>query len=166
MEQVLEFSRADATSQIGRTLVSEIDTYLKELYPNSTDLCYRTSPEEFLASGVFFLANLDGKPVGCGGLKQTKFGEIELKRFYLRPEARGKGIAKKMLATLEAEALAMGFETIFLETGPPQIEAVALYESAGYIRCGAFGGYPENPLSIFMEKRLIDEPSQSNGSAA
>ncbi|MFC7290145.1 GNAT family N-acetyltransferase [Hirschia litorea] len=166
MEQALEFGKADATSQIGRVLIAEIDAYLKDLYPDSIGLCYRASPEEINTNGIFFLATLDGNAVGCGALKRTKFDEIELKRFYLRPEARGKGLAKKMLAILEAEALAMGFETIFLETGPPQIEAVALYEGAGYERCGPFGGYPDNPLSIFMEKRLVDELSQSNGSAA
>ncbi|ACT59665.1 GNAT family N-acetyltransferase [Hirschia baltica] len=159
-----QLGEADPTTDIGRALIAELDAYLLSIYPIS--VCHRTTPEEILSNGVFYIAKLDEQVVGCGALKENKLGQLELKRMFVRPMARGKGIAKKLLAELETLAQSKGFDAIYLETGPPQKEAIALYENAGYFRRGPFGGYDDHPLSIFMEKRLDSVPSQSNGSAA
>ena len=81
-----------------------------------------------------------------------EFGE--LKRMYVSPRARGQGVAKKLLARLESEAIGAGCQWLNLETGPYQPEALALYASTGYARRGPFGDYKSDPLSVFMQKHL------------
>jgi putative acetyltransferase len=91
--------------------------------------------------------------VGCGALVLND-GWGELKRMFVRPSVRGRGIAQRILALLEAAARERGFAVMRLETGVSQPEALRLYERAGYVRRGPFGDYGPDPLSVFMEKRL------------
>jgi GNAT superfamily N-acetyltransferase len=92
----------------------------------------------------------------------------EVKRMYVVPRARGRGLARAMLAHLEATAHAAGAEAMVLETGMRQPEAIALYTSAGYAEIGGFGYYKDAPLSRCFARQLapssvIDRtnPSQS-----
>ena len=73
---------------------------------------------------------------------------------YVSPAGRAKGVARKLLALLEARANASSCVLVRLETGPYQPEALALYASAGYERRGPYGDYTNDPLSVFMEKHL------------
>jgi putative acetyltransferase len=73
---------------------------------------------------------------------------------YVHPRGRGQGTAKVVLAKLESEAAAMGCTLVKLETGPLQPEAIGLYARSGFVRCGPFGGYGDDPFSVFMEKRI------------
>lgn len=164
MTDGLELFLADATSNDSRKLIEELDAYQLSLYP--AELCHRMPPEEIQEKGVFYLARLSGDIVGCGGLVPFDDNKTELKRMFVRPAARGQGIARQMFKLLEVQARHLKAKSIYLETGPPQREAVAFYLSVGFETCGPFGGYEDHPLSIFMEKRLDFEPSQSNGSAA
>ena len=82
----------------------------------------------------------------------------EVKRVYVPPRARGLGLARAMMARLEAEALAEGRGILRLETGIHQPEALGLYEALGYARRGPFGDYGPDPLSVFMEKPLAGFP--------
>jgi putative acetyltransferase len=105
-----------------------------------------------------FVARLDGAAVACGGIGLYD-GYAELKRMYAKPEVRGKGVAKAVLARLEAEARGAGLTLIRIETGNLQYEAMRFYEREGYVKCGAFGPYaamPPNAIatSVFYEKRL------------
>jgi len=106
----------------------------------------------------FFVARLDGAAVACGGIGLYD-GYAELKRMYAKPEVRGKGVAKAVLARLEAEARGAGLTLIRIETGNLQHEAMRFYEREGYVKCAAFGPYaamPPNAIatSVFYEKRL------------
>jgi putative acetyltransferase len=74
---------------------------------------------------------------------------------YVCPQCRGQGVAKRILALLESKAAALGCVMLKLETGPFQAEALSLYAFHGYERCGPFGQYPSDPLSVFMQKRLL-----------
>jgi GNAT superfamily N-acetyltransferase len=89
--------------------------------------------------GVFLVAELDGVPVGCGGLKELDTGVGELKRMYVRPAARGRGISRALLRALEDEARAFGTPRLRLITGTAQPEAMALYASAGWTPGEAYG---------------------------
>jgi putative acetyltransferase len=107
---------------------------------------------------VFFVARLDGKPVGCGGIAFDD-GFAEIKRMYVRENARGKGVAQAVLARLEAEAKARGYSRLTLETGDVLHAAHRLYEGAGFTRRAAFGDYLKLPVhtitrSVFFEKRI------------
>lgn len=82
--------------------------------------------------GVFLVAELDGVPVGCGGLKELDTGVGELKRMYVVPAARGRGVSRALLRALEDEARAAGATRLRLITGTAQPEAMALYASSGW----------------------------------
>lgn len=100
---------------------------------------------DFLPPGVLLVADLDGVPVGCGGLRPNGEDAGEVKRMYVDPPARGKGIARALLAALVAHARAVGMRRLMLETGTEQPEAVGLYESEGWTRIAAFGHYAHDP---------------------
>lgn len=105
-------------------------------------------------SGAFFLGYLDERPVAMGGWRRrtdvTAFdttNTAEIKRMYVVAEARGRGLARQLLAHLERTAAVAGVETLVLETGTLQPEAMALYESSGYRGIPGFGHYRDSPLS-------------------
>jgi putative acetyltransferase len=78
----------------------------------------------------------------------------ELKRMWVVPDMRGRGISRTMLETLEAKAGEAGVRWLRLETGIASHAALALYERAGFTRCDPFGDYRPDPLSVFMQKEL------------
>lgn len=99
----------------------------------------------------------DGTPLGCGALRSLGNGVAEVKRMYVEPAARGRGVSKAVLAALEDAAREHGWTTLRLETGPLQPEAVGLYSGAGYRPIAAFGAYVGDPAaeeSLFFERVL------------
>ena len=132
-------------------LISELDAYLYSLYP--AENVYALDLASLLSPGVLFavVRDADGAAVGCGAIVLTPaYGEI--KRMYVRPQARGQGFARRLIDTLEAKAVEQGCRTFMLETGPTLSEAIILYERLGYRCRGPFGDYPDDPLSVFMQK--------------
>lgn len=112
-------------------------------------------PREFAPpDGLFLVGYLEAQPVATGGLRRHAEGEVEIKRMYVVPEARGRGFSRQMLAALEARARELGANRVVLETGQRQPEAISLYESSGYARLPGFGHYACAPLSISFEKKL------------
>jgi ribosomal protein S18 acetylase RimI-like enzyme len=93
-------------------------------------------------AGLFLVAYLHGDPVGCGAVKHHPGQPSEIKRMWVAESARGLGIARRLLAELEADALASGATTARLETNKALIEAIALYRSAGYKDVPAFNDEP------------------------
>jgi GNAT superfamily N-acetyltransferase len=105
--------------------------------------------------GVFLvLRDGDGRTVGCGGVCRFDASRAELKRMYVVPEARGRGLGRRLLVELEERARALGYACILLETGDRQPESVGLYTSAGYERIPCYAPYSERSLSLCFEKRL------------
>jgi GNAT superfamily N-acetyltransferase len=110
--------------------------------------------------GSFFVAYLDGAPVGTGAWRRSDVEALgtrrtaEVKRMYVVPAARGRGFARRMLAHLERTAQEAGAEALVLETGLRQPEAIALYESSGYTPVVRFGHYKDAPLSRYYGRRL------------
>jgi putative acetyltransferase len=107
---------------------------------------------------AFFVARLNGEAVGCGGIA-FEDGFAELKRMYVRPHARGKGVVQALIARLEEEARTRGVTRLLLETGDVLHAAIRVYERAGFKRCEAFGAYRALPphtidRSVFLEKHL------------
>lgn len=84
---------------------------------------------------------LNNEPVCCGAFKTISPKVAEVKRMYTRPEARGKGLAKQVLVTLEAWAASLGFEQFILETGINQQAALKLYANCGYKKIPNYGPY-------------------------
>ncbi|MGF1429323.1 GNAT family N-acetyltransferase [Kitasatospora sp. LaBMicrA B282] len=118
--------------------------------------------EHFAAPhGTFVVGYLDGAPVACGGWRAKdagqsflRDGDAELKRMFVVPSARGRGLARTMLRHLEELAAAAGRRRVVLETGTEQPEAVALYESEGYRPITKFGIYRDAPECICLGKDL------------
>jgi GNAT superfamily N-acetyltransferase len=104
--------------------------------------------------GIFVVARVGGVSAGCGGFRRFADGVAEIKRMYVVPEARGRGVARALLADLEARARALGYSSIRLETGTNQPEAMALYQRAGYRTMVPYGHYRESPMSRCFEKDL------------
>ena len=114
-------------------------------------------PAEFSPPlGLFLVAVLDGLPVGCGGWRDLGDGRVEVKRMFTAPAARGRGVARALLAELERTAAAAGHDRVVLETGLAQPEAMTLYASAGYDPLDGFGHYAGQPLSRSFGKDLGD----------
>jgi ribosomal protein S18 acetylase RimI-like enzyme len=116
-------------------------------------------------AGSFFVGylELDGqvRPVASGAWRAHDDVEVfgthrtaEIKRMYVAPAARGRGLARTMLAHLEQTAAATGFGAMILETGTAQPEAMALYESSGYTRIPSFGHYKDEPRNRCYGKPL------------
>ena len=105
-------------------------------------------------SVTFLVARLDGVAVGCGAVKFVNEDYAEVKRMYVMPQWRGRGVARALLMHLERLSHENGFHVLRLETGIYQPEAVRLYESAGFSRCDPFGEYTEDGVSLCYEKRL------------
>ena len=137
-------------------LIEELDAHLGARYPAESR--HGFSVEKIIREGVaFFVMRVDGQPVGCGGVllvgKECKDGPYaEVKRMYVRPAFRGRGLAKHVLDHLISHACAHGFTTIRLETGVHQREAIALYERAGFRQVPPFGPYRDDPLSPCYER--------------
>ena len=110
--------------------------------------------------GSFFVAYVDGEAAATGAWRRCRveaFGTTEtaeIKRMYVVPQLRGAGLARRMLAHLEATAAEAGAEALVLETGLRQPEAITLYESSGYTPVPGFGYYKDAPLSRCFGKLL------------
>ena len=111
--------------------------------------------------GAFFVGYLDGTPVATGAWRRRSDVAVdgttataEIKRMYVAPVARGRGLARAMLTHLETTARAAGAEVMVLETGLAQPEAIALYESSGYTPVPGFGFYKDAPLSRCFARRI------------
>lgn len=94
-------------------------------------------------------------PIGCGAFKQIEADTVEIKRMYILPDHRSKGLASKVLTALEEWAKEEGFITAVLETGKRQPEAIALYQKNGYVNIPNYGQYIGIENSVCFEKRLI-----------
>jgi GNAT superfamily N-acetyltransferase len=114
-----------------------------------------TPPSAADVSVVLVARDDDGTVVGCGALRALGGDVAEVKRMYVVPAARGRGVSKLLLTGLEDAARGRGWTTLRLETGPRQPEALALYEGAGYRAIPAFGAYVEAPdagCSLYYER--------------
>src|SRR5205823_2233971 len=113
------------------------------------------SVDKLLREAVaFFVVRVDGVPAGCGGVKVVGDEYGEIKRMYVRPPFRGRGLGRLLLVHFAAYARGRGLNVLRLETGIHQVEAIRLYERFGFERIEPFEPYREDPVSRCYEKRL------------
>lgn len=105
--------------------------------------------------GVLLLGLRGGTAVAMGGWRPHAPGVVEIKRMYVPEAMRRRGLARLMLAALEARAAAAGAHRVVLNTGLEQPEAVAVYHSAGYRPIDGYGFYADAPLALFFAKELV-----------
>jgi GNAT superfamily N-acetyltransferase len=139
-------------------LIAELDEELSLLYPEPGSTFF-SLPE----ADVFVVAyDEHGRPLGCGAVRTVTGSKAppgsertaEVKRMYVRPDARGLGVGGAIVASLEGHARALGVERLVLETGARQHAAQAVYERAGFTSCACWGEYAHSPLSRCYAKLL------------
>lgn len=152
MRRIWDLSDSKVTS-----LVAKSDEYLSSLYPPESN---HAEPLEALIGedSAFFVGYIDNELAACGAVKiavdDAMYGEI--KRVFVAEEQRGKRLATAVMKHLEDHLSNNGVKVIRLETGPMQPEALSLYRKLGYYERDPFGSYSTDPLSVFMEKILLE----------
>jgi GrpB-like predicted nucleotidyltransferase (UPF0157 family)/GNAT superfamily N-acetyltransferase len=109
-------------------------------------------------AGALLLIRVDGEPVGLGGIRHLDADAAEVKSMYVAPAHRGKGVAKTLLAELEAIARRHGCRAVRLDTSDYLTEAIGLYRAAGYREVPDYNGNPK--ANLWFERSLADEPIQ------
>jgi GNAT superfamily N-acetyltransferase len=143
---------SEVAAPLARALLAELEDRYGE--PDA-DPDHLTADDLAPPVGAFVVAWLDGTAAGCGGLRRYDDGTGELKRMYVSPASRGRGVGRRVLEALEDRAQhRFGYGRLILETGVLQPEAMALYESAGYARIEPYGFYRTSPLSRCFAKTL------------
>ena len=133
-------------------LIHQLDEYQESMYPPESN--HLDSIDELSKTNVDFLAAYaDSEICGIGAVKVLNdYGE--LKRLYVPEKYRGKGIAKEIVKELENCLVKRSIFTVRLETDIHQHKTIDLYKKLGYSEIAPFGDYTEDPLSVFMEKKI------------
>lgn len=152
----LEFRSCPFGDAPAAMLVEQMRTEMAELY-DGLDIDNAEMPRagaaEFAPPGGVFIVGFEhGFAVCCGGIKQLPDGACEIKRMFVVPSARGRGVARALLGELEHRARSLGYAVVRLDTGPLQTNAQLIYEHAGYAPTGNFNN---NPIATYFgEKHL------------
>ncbi len=153
---MIEFRDGRVDSGDGGRLEAAMREEMRLIYPGldlrAPDMP-KAGPDELNPpNGVFIVGYEDQLAVCCGGIKRLDDEVCEIKRMYVTPAARGRGVARILLATLEQRARGLGYRIARLDTGPKQAAAQHLYESTGYTTIPNFN---KNPVATYFgEKRL------------
>jgi GNAT superfamily N-acetyltransferase len=137
---VVHFVPCDPEEPPASELLAEMAAELNEMYRTNSRLDLpKVEPSDLCAPGGTYLVGWeDGSAVAGGGLRSFGDGVAEIKRMFVRPAARSRGIARKLLTALESAALALGYHRARLDTGPKQLHAISLYTREGYAPIDAY----------------------------
>jgi putative acetyltransferase len=150
---VIRIIRTDSANSDFNTLVQHLDNELWSRYGEEQSFFDQFNKLNDIKHVVVVYQN--NVPVGCGAIKQYMDHVAEVKRMYVAPALRGRGIAMQILNELEQWAKELSFRACILETGIAQPEAIRLYEKAGYIIIPNFGQYVGVESSVCMKKEFI-----------
>jgi GNAT superfamily N-acetyltransferase len=137
-------------------LIAALNAELQALFPEAGATHFSITHAQVEAdAGAFLIAYLDDVAVGCGAVRRLEGTTAELKRMYVDPAVRGRGIGRALVQALEREAGRLGMTKVVLETGTRLAPAVGLYEAMGYERIPLFGEYLASPqTSVCFGKSL------------
>jgi GNAT superfamily N-acetyltransferase len=142
-------------SDDARRLIEALDAHLASRYSPEQRFGPNLKPAQIAPGlGTFVVARMGGRAIGCGAVRLIDPTTVEVKRMYVEPEMRGHGVAKEILARLEAAGRSLGARRAVLETGVYQDEAIGLYRRAGYTEVDCWGEYTTSPTSVCYEKTL------------
>lgn len=148
--------RATSENPDFQMLVSKLDQYLAIRNGESNDFYSQFNKIDLIQHVV--VAYLDDKAVGCGAIKKFDEYSMEVKRMFVLPEFRGKGIAGAVLQELEKWSEELGMAKCVLETGDDMADAIGLYQKSGYKRTPNYGQYEGVEGSVCFEKVLVLSP--------
>jgi GNAT superfamily N-acetyltransferase len=142
----MQVDRRDPDSPEASRLLEAYFLELRErLAPVPVEVASRW-PDDFRGpGGAVVLGRIEGRPVGCAGLRPLGEGALELKHFFLVPGVRGRGLGRVLLAGVEEVARTLGARRLLLDTAAPLLEAAALYRAAGYEDVPRFN---DNPVAV------------------
>jgi GNAT superfamily N-acetyltransferase len=151
----VDIRRIYLTSPTAQSLIANLNAELTERYPEEGANFFHLAEDEVAEGrGGFFVAYLNGMPIGCGALRMIEPAVAEFKRMYVAPTTRGQGVGRRIVEVLEQESRRLGARRIVLETGPRQPEAIALYTRAGFTEIPLYGEYIGSRFSVCMAKDL------------
>jgi GNAT superfamily N-acetyltransferase len=150
----IRFERCDPEQPPASDLLTEMRVELNDVYGSFSRLDNPPlAPDELRGPGGAYLVGYEGSAaVAGGGLRHLSEGVAEIKRMFVRPAARSRGVARELLAALEAAARELGYERVRLDTGPKQVHGLALYRSAGYVDVAP---YNDNPFACFWGEKIL-----------
>jgi GNAT superfamily N-acetyltransferase len=150
----LHFRPCDPEAAPACELLAEMRVELNEMYESAQRLdSPPLSPDELRGPGGTYLVGWEGAAaLTGGGVRDLGDGLAEIKRMYVRPVARSRGLAGQLLAALEEAAAALGYRGVRLDTGPKQGHAQRLYRRAGYVEITP---YNENPFACFWGEKAL-----------
>lgn len=136
-----------------RSLIEQLDADLRARYPDAPIFGFHPGDADDPGT-VFLVATVGDAPVACGAFRRLDARTVEIKRMFVEPAHRRRGLARGILQALETEAACRGITTVRIETGAGQPEAIKLYRSAGYEPIEPFGEYVGNPVSRCFAKSI------------
>ncbi len=152
----LSISAESFDSPDARRLVAALDVALSELYTPEQRFGPNLKAEHLEEGrGTFLMARDGGRAVGCGAIRLLDPTTAEVKRMYVEPALRGKGVGRAVLTALESAAGRLGVRCLVLETGVHQEAAIVLYLHAGFTHVDCWGEYVSSPTSVCFEKNLV-----------
>jgi GNAT superfamily N-acetyltransferase len=155
-DRVVEFRDAQVNAGPGGALAQamrdEIAVMYEGLQLDGEDMPKAGPAELSPPGGAFLVGWVDGRAVCCGGVKRLDARTCEIKKMYVAPELRGRGIARVLLGALEERARELGYEVSRLDTGSRQQHARRLYEQEGYVEIANFNG---NPVATFFGEKPL-----------
>jgi putative acetyltransferase len=136
-------------------LIAALDAGLAELYPPEERFGPNLKAQHLEGGrGTFLVARDGGRAVGCGAVRLVDAQTAEVKRMYVEPDQRGRGIGRAVLASLQSAAAQLGARRLVLETGTHSPDALGLYQRAGFTQIDCWGEYATSPTSVCLEKEL------------
>jgi putative acetyltransferase len=136
-----------------RELVASLNDYLLKLTP--PEFVFHLTVEQMAEADVtVWIARDGGRAIGCGALKRHTSRIAEVKRMFTHEDYRGQGIGRRILGEILNAALDEDIEELVLETGDRHHAAWAIYEKAGFNRCGPVLDYPDSEYPVFYHKQL------------
>ena len=151
----MKIERVSFADEVAQALAARLEAELLGTYDGVPGSGGLPSPDIFEPpAGAFLVGRTGGEPVACGGVCRYDEMTGELRRMYVVPAARGRGLSRILLAALEDESRGLGYEALRLETGRLQHAAIGLYRSAGYEPIDRYGPFVDDERSRCFEKRL------------
>jgi GNAT superfamily N-acetyltransferase len=154
---VARFVVCDPEEPPASELLAEMNSELNEVYETFSRLDNpKVLPDDLRAPGGTYLVGWDGDQAVAGGaLRRLSDGVAEVKRMYVRPAARSRGLAAELLAALEDAAVSLGYRAVRLDTGPKQVHALSLYRRSGYVEVEP---YNDNPFACYWGEKVLADP--------
>ena len=150
----LRFERSDPEEPPASELLDAMRAELNDVYETFSRLDNPPlEPDELRGPHGAYLVGYEGADaVAGGGLRRLDDGVAEIKRMFVLPAVRSRGVARALLEALEQTARELGYERVRLDTGPKQLHGLALYRSAGYVDVPP---YNDNPFACFWGEKSL-----------